>query len=272
MDKMKGFYHKTGDFAKLAGLNKRTLHFYDDKGIFKPDHTAPNGYRYYGVNQLDRLALIVTLRDLGVSLPDIRTCLDSRDLNRMQELLQRQDAVIDQMIDQLQQQKVLLHYTLQSNRDYQQYLGQGYLRMELPESCWEPVIDLNYTLQQGWQKAGATVVNYLTHGPYIGMYLSHSGDGERVIFQKRENGSRRMEAGTWLCSYQRMSMEGGQVMRTQQAAEELHAWAAQQGITLEPGTYVEYNDNISWAEGGDEWQYLCFRARIISEAGDGAAR
>ena len=30
----------TGEFAKLCGVNKRTLHYYDEQGIFSPDHVS----------------------------------------------------------------------------------------------------------------------------------------------------------------------------------------------------------------------------------------
>ena len=48
----------TGEFAKLCGVNKRTLHYYDEQGIFSPDHVDANGYRCYAVRQLYPLSLI----------------------------------------------------------------------------------------------------------------------------------------------------------------------------------------------------------------------
>ena len=37
----------TGEFARIVGVNKRTLHYYDEEGIFRPAHVEPNGYRSY---------------------------------------------------------------------------------------------------------------------------------------------------------------------------------------------------------------------------------
>ena len=36
----------TAQFAKLHNVNKRTLHYYDDIGLFSPCHKGENGYRY----------------------------------------------------------------------------------------------------------------------------------------------------------------------------------------------------------------------------------
>ena len=33
--------------AKLAGVSARTLHYYDEIGLFKPASLGENGYRYY---------------------------------------------------------------------------------------------------------------------------------------------------------------------------------------------------------------------------------
>lgn len=35
----------TAQFAKLHGVNKRTLHYYDDIGLFSPRAKGENGYR-----------------------------------------------------------------------------------------------------------------------------------------------------------------------------------------------------------------------------------
>ena len=41
----------TGEFARITGVNKRTLHYYDSEGIFSPDSIEPNGYRAYSSRQ-----------------------------------------------------------------------------------------------------------------------------------------------------------------------------------------------------------------------------
>ena len=56
---------KITEFAKIAGMNRKTLQYYDEIGLFSPAYVAENGYRYYSLFQLDWLALIAVLRDLG---------------------------------------------------------------------------------------------------------------------------------------------------------------------------------------------------------------
>ena len=83
-------YLRTAAFAKLAGVNKKTLHYYDEIGLFRPAYVNEKGYRFYSPWQLDRLALVVTLKDLGVRLKvitdpgprSIRMCIRGLDSSK----------------------------------------------------------------------------------------------------------------------------------------------------------------------------------------------
>ena len=68
----------TGEFAGLAGVTKHTLFYYDEIGLFSPEIKTENGYRYYSVSQLDVFDVIYTLKELGVSLDEIREYMENR--------------------------------------------------------------------------------------------------------------------------------------------------------------------------------------------------
>ena len=34
--------------ASLAGVSRRTMHYYDEIGLLQPETYGSNGYRYYG--------------------------------------------------------------------------------------------------------------------------------------------------------------------------------------------------------------------------------
>ena len=61
----------TGQFAQLHHINKRTLHYYDQIGLFSPDYHGKNHYRYYTYQQSPELEMILTFRDLGMSIDEI---------------------------------------------------------------------------------------------------------------------------------------------------------------------------------------------------------
>ena len=90
MDKTE--YH-AAEFARLAGIPKKTLLYYDEIGLFRPARVEPNGYRVYSWYQLDRLALIAALRNLGVPLRQIREYLTHSDPERLEEIQARLDLL-----------------------------------------------------------------------------------------------------------------------------------------------------------------------------------
>jgi DNA-binding transcriptional MerR regulator len=96
---------KIGDFSRLTQVPVRTLHYYDQIGLFKPRQVDRfTGYRYYSFEQLPRLNRILALRDLGFSLEQIGAMLDdtitAEALNGMLKLRQ---AELDQEIADRQQ-------------------------------------------------------------------------------------------------------------------------------------------------------------------------
>lgn len=67
---------KVGEFSRLSQVTVKTLHHYDEVGLLKPSHTDPfTSYRYYTLDQLPRLHTIVALKELGLSLEEIRQLL-----------------------------------------------------------------------------------------------------------------------------------------------------------------------------------------------------
>lgn len=61
----------TAQFAKLHGVNKRTLHYYDDIGLFSPRAKGENGYRFYDAAQSLDFEYIHMLKELNMSIDEI---------------------------------------------------------------------------------------------------------------------------------------------------------------------------------------------------------
>lgn len=101
MSKKKTMSFTTGEFAAMVGVNKRTLHFYDEKGIFKPDAIAENGYRNYSLRQVYPFYMIRMLRDMGLDLREIQDYMAGRTPAKFLHLLTEQEAWLHQEIAKL---------------------------------------------------------------------------------------------------------------------------------------------------------------------------
>lgn len=72
--------------SALAGVSTRTLHYYDQVGLLKPEAYGPNGYRVYGSDSLLRLQQILFFKELEFSLKDIQKLMDSPDFDVLSAL------------------------------------------------------------------------------------------------------------------------------------------------------------------------------------------
>ena len=68
----------TGDLARATGNTVRAVRFYEEQGLLRPAVVSEGGHRRYTPEELDRLRLICDLREVGLSLSEIRTVLDLR--------------------------------------------------------------------------------------------------------------------------------------------------------------------------------------------------
>ncbi len=67
---------KVGELARRTGLTVRALHHYDEIGLLRPSLHTESGHRLYTAVDVARLQRILSLRQIGLSLEEVRDCLD----------------------------------------------------------------------------------------------------------------------------------------------------------------------------------------------------
>jgi len=89
-----------GEFSRLAQVSKRLLRYYDEIGLLKPVHIDKStGYRSYSAEQMPLLNRILALKDLGLSLDQIRRMLhDNISTEEIQGMLLLKKAEIEQQL------------------------------------------------------------------------------------------------------------------------------------------------------------------------------
>ncbi|MEU5672755.1 MerR family transcriptional regulator [Micromonospora sp. NPDC047753] len=66
-----------GDFARLGRVSVRMLRHYDSIGLLPPASVDPHtGYRFYRADQLRRLNRVIALKELGLTLEQVRSIVD----------------------------------------------------------------------------------------------------------------------------------------------------------------------------------------------------
>lgn len=105
--------YSTKQLAKLAGVSRRTLHYYDEIGLLRPASVGDNSYRSYDDENLLRLQQILFFRELEFKLEEIQAILDAPNFDALHALqthrtaLQRRSQRLGKLIETVD--KTILH-------------------------------------------------------------------------------------------------------------------------------------------------------------------
>jgi len=78
--------YKIGDFSIMSKTTIKTLRYYEKEKLLIPAYVDKfTGYRYYEASQLKDLYKIIALRQIGISISDIRGILNGLDMNKVLE-------------------------------------------------------------------------------------------------------------------------------------------------------------------------------------------
>jgi DNA-binding transcriptional MerR regulator len=94
--------YRVQEFARLAGVTVRTLHYYEEAGLLTPSSRTSSGHRRYRQSDLLRLQQILTLKYLGFALDEIQALLAAPAYD-LATALQAQKAALEGQILRLQQ-------------------------------------------------------------------------------------------------------------------------------------------------------------------------
>lgn len=83
------------EMSELTGISVRTLHYYDEIGLFEPTGKSEVGYRLYDDKALETLQQILFFREFDIPLKEIKSVMDNPVLDRNQILeMQRKMLVM----------------------------------------------------------------------------------------------------------------------------------------------------------------------------------
>jgi DNA-binding transcriptional MerR regulator len=144
---------KVGDLAKLTGLTVRTLRFYDQIGLFSPSGQTESGHRLYRESDLSRLHQILALKELGLSLEEIKSALTGGHISPLEIVNLQIGRIKDQIKLQQKRMEQLAHVSklMQGKaqltvEDFTSLLQAMKMEFEKPvferQTSWERHLDL----------------------------------------------------------------------------------------------------------------------------------
>ncbi|TVX87062.1 MerR family transcriptional regulator [Paenibacillus agilis] len=107
---------KIQDVSRQLGMTTRSIRYYEERGLLGAISKEENGYRVFREEDVERLKLIGWLRELGMSIEDIRSCLDEAMVGDMTairvHMMRRRKAFVEEIVQLkllIQQMDQLIH-------------------------------------------------------------------------------------------------------------------------------------------------------------------
>ncbi len=102
-----------GDLAKRAGISVRTVRYYEELGLIVPAGHSVGGFRLYAEDDLKRLQVISFLKELGLTLTEIKQILlvkkksggDREAVRYLQEVFREKLGLVEAKIGALDRVK-----------------------------------------------------------------------------------------------------------------------------------------------------------------------
>ena len=108
--------YKIGMFAAMNHVTIKALRYYDEQGLLKPEYVdETNGYRYYLASQIADLHQILSLKNMGFSLEDIRAIQNGRSKKNL--LLAKKQEILKEIAQLTAKLAQVEGYLAQENLD-----------------------------------------------------------------------------------------------------------------------------------------------------------
>lgn len=114
--------YTTGELAKACGVTVRTVQYYDTQNLLNPSELTEGGRRLYSEEDKQKMLLICTLRDLGLSLDIIRKIFKEENSREVVEtFLTEQRLMLHQELEAKKEQVEKIDAILQGIRGSKEY-------------------------------------------------------------------------------------------------------------------------------------------------------
>lgn len=246
----------TKEFAKLCGVEKRTLFFYDEIDLLKPARILPNGYREYDFSQLPRMESIRLLQSAGLNLREIKSmllCESGHNIDIVNDCRQR---VMQQMAD-MQAGLCYIERRIALRKSYLEH-APGEIYTENAPAL--PISAINADNVGSNHSLG---ISYFSLGHYLGVEEDAEALHPRRFFKhcRSETANEFLPAGQYACMFLHEA-DNEQIFYISPWVKRFVELAEAKGLSVERTVYVE--DLPAWLIDEPRSMILRFAARIAS--------
>lgn len=131
------------ELAQLMQVSVHQIRYFEEKGVLHPAYTGENQYRMYGMDEVYRLAHILLLRKMGLSVQVIKECLSHLTAEQITPIFRQALRDTEAEIQRLQDTKLFIEKLLDEKEQIPKQVSQAteglyaiVQREEFPLSLW----------------------------------------------------------------------------------------------------------------------------------------
>jgi len=110
----------------IVGLSKKSIRYYESNGLLTPKRNSNNDYRLYDENDIEKLKKIKFLRELGVTINEIKA-VDSKELDLSECLKDRVNKILREE-ENYKKIKSMCNEIIDSKNDFDTIEIEGYFQ------------------------------------------------------------------------------------------------------------------------------------------------
>jgi DNA-binding transcriptional MerR regulator len=121
---------RIGEFSKMSKTTIKALRYYDEIGLLKPEQTDPfTSHRFYTTDQLLKLHRIQALRQVGLSIDEIRAIINGQNVV---SILEKRKAELMAELNEAEHQLSRIEFILKGKEE-ENFMSYVATVKELPE-------------------------------------------------------------------------------------------------------------------------------------------
>ena len=248
----------TSQFAAIHQVNPRTLHYYDSVGLFSPEKKGENQYRYYTSRQSIDFEYIRMLKELNMSISEIRSYVQEPGPDKFMKLADEKINEINREIQRLEKIKEVLKIRKEQLEVCSRVDDMLIELKQLPEECFrvipfdikeENLKDLFSCAKECWgiEQCRMGIGSYISvdkvrkkrFEKYDGVFSPalKAEEGGEILIRKR---------GLCLCGYQRGIWD-----RLPELYEKMLAFAEKENLVLKGFAFESGMNDFAIADDND---------------------
>lgn len=160
--------YSIGEFSKIVGLPVKTIRYYHEQGLITPTYVdSSSGYRMFDDSNIQTARIIKTLRQLGMSIREIRLIIEQYDDDAdVLDFLVARRTQIEIELERLAVSKNTLELIIKSEERARQMANESSFQVEV--KMVEPVLVAAVRMRgkysdcgTGFKRLGRTVGRYI---------------------------------------------------------------------------------------------------------------